>query len=87
MLRKVFFQNSEVIEHITTRNVALNTPKSSQTTFYSGDWETLPDALLSKTSSYSMFDYILTSETIYNPDCYTKLLKVFNLCLNAAGSV
>lgn len=41
-----------------------------KTKFFAGDWGSLAPKLDS-------YDVILTSETIYNPESYSKLLKIF----------
>lgn len=41
-----------------------------KTRYFAGDW----GLLVQKLDSY---DIVLTSETIYNPENYSKLLKVF----------
>jgi len=81
----VHFQdyNHEVIDYITAPNVLLNsspTDLSKQCQYFSGDWRSL-HSLLDK------YDTILTSETIYNPENYCKLLAVFDQVLKAEGSI
>ena len=76
-------QNHEVIDYITAPNVLLNsspTDLSKQCQYFSGDWRSL-HSLLDK------YDTILTSETIYNPENYCKLLAVFDQVLKAEGSM
>lgn len=51
--------------------------------FYSGDWDSFKDLTLSD----DKYDIILTSETIYNPDNYVKLLNLFKARLHSDGKV
>lgn len=46
--------------------------------FYSGDWYSFLNIMENKSIK---FDYILTSETIYNADNYDKLHSIFVKCL------
>lgn len=80
----IFFQNKSVLQHITIPNVLLNLDNNQQINsrakFFSGDWLnyiTLNNA--------TKFDYILTSETIYNPENYLKIVKTLKEKLNANG--
>lgn len=50
--------------------------------FYSGDWKSFLEIC-----EANKFDYIFTSETIYNPSNYKKLHDVFKTCLKATGAV
>ena len=83
--KQVHFQdfNKEVIQYYTIPNVQLNVSDSVITNkcrFFAGDWDFFSD--------YSVkYDIILTSETIYNPQCYSKLLNIFNKLLHSHGSV
>lgn len=52
--------------------------------FFCGDWESFSDLVASKKIK---FDYIFTSETIYNTTNYEKLHGVFKNCLNENGMV
>lgn len=54
-----------------------------QCKFFSGDWQNYVD----KTADQVKFDYILTSETIYNPKNYGKLLNVFKTKLKPDGVI
>lgn len=53
-----------------------------KTKFYSGDW-TSYDRL----TPDDKFDLIFTSETIYNPDNYLKLINLFKNKLSPKGTV
>lgn len=53
----------------------------STSKFYSGDWKSFLNVTSSK------YDYILTSETIYNPENYKKLIDVFTELLNDNGKM
>ncbi|XP_065357123.1 histidine protein methyltransferase 1 homolog [Calliphora vicina] len=86
---KVTFQdyNKDVLEKITIPNVLLNTATLKETEdeeefydidriegnvhFYSGDWSKWTQM----TKEQELFDIILTSETIYNPENQQKLLN------------
>ncbi|GLV32467.1 uncharacterized protein CBL_00823 [Carabus blaptoides fortunei] len=84
---RVDFQdyNEEVIEYTTIPNVYLNnnsnTEYLSNSKFYSGDWKSFLTVTTSK------YDYILTSETIYNPENYKKLIDVFIELLDDNGKI
>lgn len=62
------------MEYTTIPNVLLNDFDHEKFRCFSGDWELFSN--LCKDS----FDYILTSETIYNVKNYRKLLDVFRKC-------
>lgn len=80
-----FFQNHEVIEHTTIPNVVLNSKnednKLQNCKFFAGDWKSFMNLVTTK------YDFILTSETIYNPDNYQKLLDIFKELLEPDGIV
>ncbi|CAB3236775.1 unnamed protein product [Arctia plantaginis] len=82
--------NKEVLEYVTIPNVLLNIEEESNRAieikkckFYSGDWNSfnkkLPDDIA--------YDYILASETIYNPCNYDKLISLFIQRLKKDGAV
>ncbi|KAI5644241.1 lysine methyltransferase domain-containing protein [Phthorimaea operculella] len=81
--------NKEVIECVTIPNVFLNAEEedrsfdTSQIKFYSGDWGSFNNLL----PDTEMFDVILTSETIYNPENYNKLIDLFLQRLTKTGMV
>lgn len=84
------FQNKEILEHVTIQNVLLNIEDEDlrqseiqKCKFYSGDWESFNDTL----SEHEKYDVILTSETIYNPNNYNKLIKLFEQRLNNVGVI
>lgn len=88
----VHFQdyNLSVLTDVTIPNVLLNSPKLKQETstrFFSGDWEYFTHLLINKCAANEKYDYILTSETIYNSDNHIKLLNLFKQCLNVDGNV
>ncbi|KAK3915168.1 Histidine protein methyltransferase 1-like protein [Frankliniella fusca] len=98
----VVFQdyNREVLDSCTIPNVLLNILDEESERlienkdecgphceFYSGDWSSFPDKLQEQRKTGIKFDYILTSETIYNPYNYNKLIDVFKKCLNTTGTV
>lgn len=83
--KSVHFQdfNEEVIQYYTIPNVQLNisqTELNKKCRFFSGDWDPFSEYPLD-------YDVILTSETVYNPQCYSKLLNVFNGLLHSQGCV
>ncbi|GJQ71267.1 hypothetical protein Trydic_g11006 [Trypoxylus dichotomus] len=86
----VYFQdyNPEVILSATIPNILLNFgnvenfPKTSK--FYSGDWEYFLTLIRNDNIK---FDFILTSETIYNIDNYRKLYAIFINCLKETGVI
>ncbi|KAK9751295.1 Lysine methyltransferase [Popillia japonica] len=86
----VYFQdyNPEVIRSVTIPNVMLNLEnlKNVQefSKFYSGDWTSFLDILK---ENKIKFDIILTSETIYNTESYSKLHSIFTNCLKKDGVV
>lgn len=51
--------------------------------FFSGDW----DSFRELTEKDDKYDVILTSETIYNPENYLKLLRFFKSRLSPDGTV
>lgn len=69
----------------------------SKASFFSGDWGSLTEVLLSGHTKNAVpeetrdsrqdekFDLILTSETIYNPECHLKLLHLLTTCLKEDG--
>lgn len=66
----------------------LNDEKYSQnylksSSFYSGDWNYFVDTINLKRNQ--PFDYILTSETIYNRNSYEKLHSTFQNLLKKDG--
>lgn len=53
---------------------------------FSGDWDCFVDMMVNSHPDM-MYDYILTSETIYNEKYYSKLLNVFQKLLKNDGIV
>ncbi|CAG9125381.1 unnamed protein product [Plutella xylostella] len=89
---KVTFQdyNKEVLEHVTIPNVLLNIDEEedrekqiAQCSFYSGDWASFMNIL----EESELFNFILTSETIYNSENYDKLIELFLRRLSQDGVV
>ncbi|XP_042857691.1 histidine protein methyltransferase 1 homolog isoform X2 [Penaeus japonicus] len=61
---------------------------AERVSFFSGDWSDLERKLTPNIHENShKFDVILTSETIYNTDCYEKLLHVMTSCLKSNGII
>ncbi|CAG9807320.1 unnamed protein product [Chironomus riparius] len=89
--KAVHFQdyNLEVLESFTIPNVILYCEENeksenfSRCSFYSGDW----DSFRELTSNDEKYDIILTSETIYNPSYYQKLLNFFKNRLKDDGQI
>ncbi|XP_011872314.1 PREDICTED: histidine protein methyltransferase 1 homolog [Vollenhovia emeryi] len=85
----VHFQdyNAEVLRSVTVPNVLLNSDDRTivltKCEFYAGDWASLSTLL----DGGEKYDYIFTSETIYNPDNHKKLHEVFKNRLKADGAV
>lgn len=82
--------NVEVLKYFTIPNVMLNDEKYSQnylksSSFYSGDWNYFVDTINLKRNQ--KFDYILTSETIYNRNSYEKLHSTFQNLLKKDGVI
>ncbi|XP_018562254.1 histidine protein methyltransferase 1 homolog isoform X2 [Anoplophora glabripennis] len=85
-----YFQdyNSDVIEYITASNVLLNSRDCiTKCKFYSGDWLSFSNLLEGCTKGDNKFDYIFTSETIYNTENYYKLHTVFEKLLKKSGTI
>lgn len=85
-------QNALVIRAVTIPNVMLNTSELQKdgmvpsSRFFAGDWKDFADLISAELSeNKNRYDYILTSETIYNPDNQRKLLAVFKECLKPGG--
>nr|SVE82690.1 EOG090X0C09 [Daphnia magna] len=80
----VHFQdyNTEVLSLCTIPNVILNNNPDvkSKTNFFAGDWGSLHHKLKS-------YDIILTSETIYNPENYRKLIQIFEEMVKKNGVI
>lgn len=55
----------------------------NSSSFYSGDWNSFVDTINLKGNQ--QFDYILTSETIYNRNSYEKLHNTFQHLLKKDG--
>ncbi|NXF88021.1 MET18 methyltransferase, partial [Eubucco bourcierii] len=55
--------------------------------FFSGEWSAVTQLLLSSNKSFSKYDIILTSETIYNPDYYSALHDTLSQLLDTNGRV
>ncbi|NXY14294.1 MET18 methyltransferase, partial [Atrichornis clamosus] len=55
--------------------------------FFSGEWSQVSQLLLSSNKSFSKYDIILTSETIYNPDYYSALHDTLAQLLDKNGRV
>lgn len=81
-----YFQNQTVLQHITIPNVLVNlksvTALKEKCRFYSGDWSNY----IEKTVDDEKFDFILTSETIYNVQNYDKLINCIKTKLKPTGT-
>lgn len=89
----VHFQdyNVEVINTVTIPNVTLNFEDHADALrnceFYCGDWESF--GTLSRSTEMiepQKYDYIFTSETIYNPENHRKLYEIFKNRLKQGGT-
>lgn len=78
-------QNKTVLQHITIANALLNLDEPhdiyDRLMFYSGDWLNYIEM-----KDDTKFDYILSSETIYNPDNYEKFLETIKRKLSPNGT-
>ncbi|XP_011300889.1 histidine protein methyltransferase 1 homolog [Fopius arisanus] len=88
----VHFQdyNSEVIQLLTIPNVTLNSTDDNAVKencrFYSGDWAAFSELFSNKyLLEEQKYDFILSSETIYNAENHEKLYQVFKKCLKKDG--
>ncbi|XP_050462863.1 histidine protein methyltransferase 1 homolog [Cataglyphis hispanica] len=85
----VHFQdyNAEVLRSVTIPNVLLNfddrTNILTKCEFYAGDWASL--TTLFDDDENNKYDYIFTSETIYNPNNHKKLYEIFKRRLKSNG--
>jgi len=74
--------NKEVLSNSTMSNVLLNCKeKTNVCKFYSGDWKSFTEF------NENTYDLILTSETIYNVNNYSKLIKLFEKKLKPSGHI
>lgn len=83
-VHEIFFQNIDAIKYLTIPNVLLNKNSLENCKFYFGDWGHF-NKLLTKNCYENKFDYIFTSETIYNTECYPKLHTIFKDVLKKTG--
>lgn len=86
----ILLQNKEVLEYVTIPNVLLNIEEDDsrekeikKCKFYSGDWALFDQKLGEST----VFDVILTSETIYNENNYNKLIQLFTRRVMENGKI
>ena len=57
-----------------------------KTRFFSGDWESFTSLLSNDVNDENeKYDFIFTSETIYNPENHKKLYNVFKQKLKSTG--
>lgn len=74
--------NKEVLANTTMNNLLLNCKdKLNDCKYYSGDWKSFGEF------NKDTYDLILTSETIYNVNNYTKLIKLFEKKLKPSGCI
>ncbi|KFU99138.1 Histidine protein methyltransferase 1, partial [Tauraco erythrolophus] len=79
----------------TTGKPPLKRPKNAERSpavlnkcrFFSGEWSEVSQLLLSSNKPFSKYDMILSSETIYNPDCYSALHDTLAQLLDTNGHV
>lgn len=78
-----------MLEAFTIPNVILSLEERekpedfSKCEFYSGDWESFNEL----TASQEKYDVVMTSETIYNPENYRKIINFFKTRLASGGKV
>nr|CAI5844621.1 unnamed protein product [Callosobruchus analis] len=85
-----YFQdyNEDVLQYFTIPNILVNEKKLlDRSKFYSGDWESFTNIISNSLLEDEKFDYIFTSETVYNTHSYPKLHKVFEALLKNNGKV
>lgn len=74
-----------MLENIAIPNVLVNTKSieklKEKCRFYCGDWTNYAK----KTNDGEKYDYILTSETIYNVQNYEKIINIIKLKLKSTG--
>ncbi|XP_021940099.1 histidine protein methyltransferase 1 homolog isoform X3 [Zootermopsis nevadensis] len=87
-------ENGSVIRAVTIPNVKMNTSELqkdgtvSSSRFFAGDWKDFADLMSAELSeNKNRYDFILTSETIYNPNNQRKLLAIFKECLKPGGVI
>lgn len=73
--------NADVLRLVTSHNVNLNkdSDRYSHCKYFCGDWESFSSL------NNVQYDIILSSETIYNPDNYLKLLNTLKRKLKKTG--
>lgn len=79
-----------MLNHDSPLNSCAHGNKKNKFNFYSGDWLSFSSNSshnFNREESELLFDTILTSETIYNPDNYEKLISVFDSCLEKNGQM
>ncbi|BFY97295.1 hypothetical protein BsWGS_00335 [Bradybaena similaris] len=88
--KQVDFQdyNEEVLKLLTHTNVVNNQAESNELStlsrYFAGDWSSFAKLAARENLKY---DIILTAETIYNTDDYSKLLDVFKTVLTDSGVI
>lgn len=82
----LFQQNKTVLQHITVPNVLANLKSidrlKEKCRFYCGDWSNY----IENTDRSEQFDYILTSETIYNIENYQKIINIIRTKMKSTGT-
>lgn len=75
-----------MLKYYTQQNLMINFSNEDiekKAKFFCGDWDSFAD-LQTKATTY---DFIFTSETIYNLECYPKIIKVIKSNLKNSGKV
>jgi len=89
--------NQEVIHGVTIPNIILNFAekepnfkekaeynvnvlKKINSRFFAGDWSSLPE-VIQRGDETIKYEFIITSETIYNPENYSSLINIFKSLL------
>nr|CAD7267270.1 unnamed protein product [Timema shepardi] len=85
-------ENVSVLTAVTMQNVLLNAReepheyRTEDCRYFSGDWQSFLDLTEKEFSDEeAKYDFIFTSETIYNPDNHLKLYKVIRDRLKKTG--
>ncbi|KAG8183815.1 hypothetical protein JTE90_027740 [Oedothorax gibbosus] len=85
--------NSEVLECVTAPNVILNTIEEEKTSvskkcqFICGDWQQMKHKYFCGKQKNNKYDYIITSETLYEKCNHRKLLDLMKAALKLDGII
>jgi len=85
--------NTEVLKHSTIPNTVLNTTPNEVSTipeichYLYGDWGSIHEKYYCNQVSQTKYDFILTSETIYEKENQKKLLELMKSALKPGGTI